>query len=351
MFEDESILSSRDAVLGLLSGHRNDRVTCFSGLISVTSPGLQNLGLRLSEVHTDSGKMAAAAASSYHLFDFESAVVPLDLCVEAEVLGAEVDFRADAPRSELPRVVKPLADSSEDLDIIVPTDLENQGRIPVVTEAIRILKKELGQEIVIGAWVPGPVTLAMQLVDVGNLMREVATGSDGLVRLLEPLTDLLIGAARIYRSAGADLVTVHEMGGSPGFVGPPAFERVVLPHLQRLISALSPPRVLSICGNTNPSMSLLSQAGADALSLDQTNDLENSRRTLGPETILLGNIDPVGTLANGDEDDVRYAVIAALESGADAIWPACDLWPDVPSANMRAMIEETRNYHKEDGGV
>ena len=41
----------------------------------------------------NTAKMARAAASTYRVSGFGSAVVPLDLCVEAEALGATVDFR------------------------------------------------------------------------------------------------------------------------------------------------------------------------------------------------------------------------------------------------------------------
>lgn len=89
--------NSRDDVLALLRGERPHRVPCFSGLISVTADGLRELGFAFSEVHHDPMKLAAAAASTPRLTGFESAVLPLDLCVEAEVLGAEVDFRVTRP--------------------------------------------------------------------------------------------------------------------------------------------------------------------------------------------------------------------------------------------------------------
>ncbi len=233
--DSQEVFSSRDEVLSLLGGRRNRRAPCFIGMINVTVPGLESVGLRLSEVHTDAAKMAAAAATSYRLFGFESAVVPLDLCVEAGVLGAEVDFREDAPRPEFPRVTEALASSPKDLELDIPSNLAQRERISTVAEAIGLLKDDVGDEIVIGAWVPGPLTLAMQLVDLGNLMRDVATVSDSISRMLDPLTDLLIEVAGIYRSAGADFITVHEMGGSPGFIGPPAFSKLVLPRLQRLL--------------------------------------------------------------------------------------------------------------------
>jgi len=332
-------LNSRADVLALLNGQRPARVPCFSGLINVTAPGLNQLDLRFSETHTDPQKMAAAAASTHRLFGFESAVAPLDLCVEAEALGAVVDFRADEPEPMFPLIATPLIHHPDEFDATPPADFLQRGRLPMAREALRLLRAEVGHEIVVGAFIPGPFTLAMQISPLNNLLIEVARAPQAIARLLGPLTDLLIDVARSYREAGADFLTVHEMGGSPGLIGPRAFEALVLPPLQKLLRALPRPRVLSVCGNTNRALPQLAAAGADALSLDQLNDLARTRAALGPDALLFGNIDPVGVLANGTPATVRAAVSAALAAGADAIWPGCDLWPSLPAENMHAMIE------------
>jgi [methyl-Co(III) methanol-specific corrinoid protein]:coenzyme M methyltransferase len=83
----------------------------------------------------------------------------------------------------------------------------------------------------------------------------------------------------------------------------------------------------------------LARAGADALSVDQLNDLARTRSVLGSETLLFGNIDPVGVLANGTPDSIRSAVSQAVAAGVNALWPGCDLWPAIPSENFRALME------------
>ncbi|MEO6626897.1 MAG: uroporphyrinogen decarboxylase family protein [Burkholderiaceae bacterium] len=329
-------------MLALLGGQRGVRVPCFSGLISLTTPGLEAAGLRLPEVHHNAAQMAAAAASTYRLCGFESAVVPFDLCVEAELLGGEVDFRPDEIKPAYPRMRNTVAENAASYMPRLPDNWPQLGRLPIITAALRLLKEQVGGEIVVGAWVPGPMTLAMQLVDINTLVPDVAGDPEAVRGLLEQLAEVLIEVARLYRDSGADFITVHEMGGSPGYVGPRSFERVVLPPLQKLLAALPAPRVLSICGRTNRAMALLAKAGADAISVDQTNDLAASRALLGAGPLLFGNLDPVATLAEADPAAVRASVAAALAAGADAIWPGCDLWPPVPVENMRAMMEAAR---------
>jgi uroporphyrinogen-III decarboxylase len=74
--------------------------------------------------------------------------------------------------------------------------------------------------------------------------------------------------------------------------------------------------------------------------VDQLNNLAASRASL-PDTLLFGNIDPVGVLATGTLDDVRQAVTSAVVAGVDAIWPGCDIYPLTPIENLRAMIVAT----------
>jgi uroporphyrinogen-III decarboxylase len=94
---------------------------------------------------------------------------------------------------------------------------------------------------------------------------------------------------------------------------------------------------LSVCGNANKSLGLLAQTGADAISIDQVTDLAAARAML-KETMLFGNLDPVRTLWQGDQAQVRESATRAREAGVDAVWPGCDLVIQTPIGNVKAMI-------------
>lgn len=331
-------MNQREEILTLFNGQRPALIPCFSGLIHVTAAGLDNIGLILHETHTDADKMARAAASMYRLTGLGSAVVPFDLCVEAEALGAEVDFRVGSANLEFPRVSKPLFASSAQVD----TGNIKDGRVPLVCEAIRLLKDDIGREVVIGAFIPGPFTLLSILIKPDMLMIDLKRSPASVHVALDKMVTLVTRSALAYHRAGVDMLTVHEMGGSPGVLGPKRFETFVLPPLQKVFASLPHPSILSVCGNTNNAMPLLAKAGADAINVDQLNDLVASRAAL-PNSLLFGNIDPVGVLANGTQFEVRQAVSAAIASGVDSVWPGCDLYPPTPIENLRAMIAAIRD--------
>jgi [methyl-Co(III) methanol-specific corrinoid protein]:coenzyme M methyltransferase len=323
----------REKILELLSGQKIDTVSAFSGLIHVTAEGLEHEGLGFHEVHHDENKMARAAASTYKLTGMPSAALPLDLCAPAEALGAELSFYNDE-EMQFPQVKKLLCMSTREVSELSPT---LGGRIPLICDAIQLTKNDIGEKAVISGIIPGPYTLMIYICKVQNLFREMKNEPQMVLEALFRLSSFLSEIGNAYLEAGADFITIHEMGGSPGFIGPKPFEGQVLPALQNLTRELRGPRVLSVCGRTNAAISLLAQSGADAISVDQLNDVTASRAVL-KNTLLFGNVDPVQTLWQGDEAQVHEAVSKAKEASVDAIWPGCDLVPQTPLQNIKAML-------------
>ncbi len=329
-------MNSRDDILALLHGQRLTRLPVFGVLPSLTAAGIKKIGARYGELHTDAAKMAVAAASTFEIYDWESAVVPFDLCVEAEALGCQVDFQNDVDAFLAPTIQLPI----KNYDFALPS-LARAGRIPLVSDAIRQLKQRVGDKVAIGAWIPGPFTLAWQLFGVDAWLSAVVERD--VAPILQRLADWLPGIAKHYREAGADFITVHDMGGSPQIIGAAKFHSVVKPALQTLFAELPSPNVLSVCGDTNAVVRDLAECGASAINVDHRNDLARTRQILGADAILLGNLDPVGVLSHGKAEDVRSAVAKIAQAGANAVVPGCDLYPDIPDENMSALIESSRN--------
>lgn len=324
----------REKILELLSGKKIDSQPSFSGLIHVTAQGLEREGLILHEVHKDAKKMARAAASTFRLTGLPSAALPLDLCAPAEALGAELNYY-EGGEFQFPQVRKTRFESTK--EISSTSEKTSGGRIPLICEAIGLVKKDIGREVVISGLIPGPYTLLLYLCNAKNLFTEMKKEPQAVTDALFQLSSFLADIGTAYKDAGADFITIHEMGGSPGFIGPVKFEQFVLPALKGLIQKLPGPTVLSVCGNTNASMNLLQQAGAGALSVDQLNDLPSSR-TLLKDQLLFGNIDPVA-IFQGDATQVAEAVSKAKEAGVDAVWPGCDMVIQTPLSNIQALLK------------
>jgi [methyl-Co(III) methanol-specific corrinoid protein]:coenzyme M methyltransferase len=347
----------RKEILSLLSGEKIETVPAFSGLIHVTVEGLEREGLKLHEVHHEAGKMARAAASTFKSTGMPSATLPLDLCAPAEALGSELNFYEDG-RLQFPQVKKVIFKSTKEIGGVEPFDFAQgksgewkvvsgtlrrgsgqawrAGRIGLICEAIRLVKEDVGKDVVISGLIPGPYTLLLYLCNLPNMVMEMKKEPQVVTDVLFHLSSFLAEIGNAYREAGADFITIHDMGGSAGFVGPSVYEKFVFPAEKDLIGKLPKPSVLSVCGRMDKVLHLLAQTGADAVSVDQMTDIKSAREALG-DVRLFGNLDPMETLYRGDEADITEAVRGAKEAGVDAVWPGCDLVPSTPIQNIKAM--------------
>ncbi len=334
-------MSQREQILGLLAGKKVESQPAFSGLIHVTAEGLEREGLVLHEVHRDARKMARTAASTFKLTGMPSATLPLDLCAPAEMLGAELNYEGEG----FPQVKRAVVESAKEIGRLETPALapgasvgdRERGRLKLICEAIGLVKNDIGKDIVISGMIPGPYTLLLYLCNPANMFMEMKKEPQVITDALSHLVSFLSKIGNAYLEAGADFITIHDMGGSPAFIGPARYERFVLPAERLLIEKLSKPRVLSVCGNVTGSLHLLAQTGADAISIDQTVGLDVARQAL-KDTLLFGNIDPVGKLWQGDSASVAEAVQRSKEAGVDVVWPGCDLVPRTPVENVRAML-------------
>jgi [methyl-Co(III) methanol-specific corrinoid protein]:coenzyme M methyltransferase len=334
--------SPRERVLRLFRKEKVDRVPVFSGMGNITIHGLKENDVRFSEVHGNPKLLAATAVSSYKLFGFECAVVPYDITVEAEVLGCTVNMYPHKEEIIYPTIKEKAINTIEDLKI--PDDLSSSGRVPVVVEAIKLLKTEVSNELAVGTYILGPFLLAGQIMELEGLLKKAYKDAEEINRILNVLTDFIIQLARVYKDAGVDYITIREMGASADVLSPRMFRSLIKPHLDKIMHEIDSPKVLHICGNTNPIVVDMADTGADAISVEAKNDVEKTRKLLGKDTLVFGNLDTYQVLCLGTPEDVEKEVLRCIQAGVSAVWPGCDIWPDIPAENMRILVNTVKRY-------
>ena len=336
-------LSSKQKVLKLLKHEEVDYIPCFSGMGNIVMDGLKKYGLQFNEVHQDAKKMALAAKATPELFGYDCAIVPFDFNIAPEAMGSKVQYY-QTEDILYPSIPEKHIKSFEDIKL--PSSPENAGRFPVVMEAIRILKKEIGNEVAVGSWVLGPFTLAGQVTDLNKLLKDTFKKPNEVVQFLSPLRDLLITEAKLYKKAGADFITVREMGTPVDLLSQRVWKSMIQPFMIKMREEIGSPIVLHICGKTNEIVHFMHECGYDALSVEHQNNVAMSRQKIGPppKNLLFGNLETYKVMVQGTPDDVARLVIAAIDGGVDAVWPGCDIWPGTPTENIKAMVDTTRIY-------
>jgi [methyl-Co(III) methanol-specific corrinoid protein]:coenzyme M methyltransferase len=157
---------------------------------------------------------------------------------------------------------------------------------------------------------------------------------------------MIIKIGLAYQAAGADYITLREMGTGTDLLSPRTWKTMIQPRVTRILEAWKSPKVLHICGATDLLIEMMAECGADALSVDIKNNLAESRKKIGNDTLLFGNFD-VFALPCKEETTVEQAVEAIkvnIDGGVDAVWPGCDLWPDIKEENMHAIVKTAKEY-------
>lgn len=339
-------MTPKERVRGLFAGREIDRIPCFSGMGNVTTEGLKKYGYKFAALHSNARMMSDAAASTYRLFGFECGVVPFDLCVEAEALGCEINVYAHLDDILYPTVKKKLIHHEDEMDISVPSDFAVRGRIPLIKDAVGLIKADIGDKAAIGTYVLGPFTLAGQIMELNDLLKLSFKKPDKVGRLLDRLADAVIIVAKEYEKAGVDYITVREMGATSDVLSPRVFKDLILPYLKKIFSELRINSVLHICGKTNDIAVSMLDSGAGAISVDQKNDVAETRKKIGGEALLFGNYDPYNVLVAGTPEKVRKTIRKCIDDGVSAVWPGCDIWPTVPQENISAMMDEVKQYRR-----
>lgn len=157
-------------------------------------------GLDFNAVLQDTVAMAEAALMNYEL-GFESTVLPFDLNVEAEILGAAIAFHEGFDGNPVyPTITsRPVTCAT---DIIIPESLETEGRIPAILKAIRTIKTQAPDQGAVGAFMPGPFTLAGQVLEPESLFVMVFKKPDQAGDILDKLAGFLKALkTRMWRRA------------------------------------------------------------------------------------------------------------------------------------------------------
>ncbi len=336
-------LTPRERVMRVFRKEPVDTMPFFSGYGMVVKPAITKLGYRFPQVHTDMNMMVQSAVLSSRMFDFDSVVVPYDMTVESEALGNEISLYENSEDILYPTIPEKRWQGLEEVDI--PDNILELGRLPMILEAIKLAKKE-APEHAIGAWQLGPFTMAGQLLELGIMLKGIFKQTALVEAALDKISDMIIKIGQAQQAAGADFITLREMGTGTDLISPRTWKTLIMPRVKRILAAWNSPKVLHICGATDMIIEMMNECGADALSVDIKNNLVESRQKIGNDKLLFGNFD-VFALPCKEETTVEEAIEGIkvnIDGGVDAVWPGCDLWPDIKAENLHAIVETAREY-------
>jgi len=247
-------------------------------------------------------------------FGVDAAVMFADIMLPLEPMGVELEIQPDVgPIIHNP--IRSLADV-ERLRLFEPAE-----EVPFVTDAIRLVRRELaGRKAVIG-FSGAPFTLACYLIE-GGPSREYARAKSFMYRepqawalLMSKLTEVVVRYLRAQVEAGGQVVQLFDSW--VGALSPADYEQYVQPHVARIFSALRDVPTIHFGAGSAALLELMASAGGDVISIDAHQSLDVAWARVGYERGVQGNLDATRVLAgwkatkDGADDVLRRAASRA----------------------------------------
>ena len=308
-------------------------------------------GYSLRDYTTDPQVLAESVVRYYEEFRPDAIWVSADTWVTAEAMGAAVRF----PGEDQPKcgTGEPLIRCAADVDRIPAPDPTSQGRCPLMLDALRRIRRAVGDEVfVVACFDQYPFSLACELLGAEQAMLCLCDDRPLLDAVMERSLEYAVAYARTLADAGADMLSG---GDSPaGLLGPRFYCEAALPLEKRLIEKLKAevrlPVSLHICGDSTAVLDSMASSGADVLELDYRVSLAKAAGRAGPDVAIWGNLDPVAVLARGTVEEVRRATCNLLQvvdrcgHRRFVLSSGCTLAVETPPENLRAMFDAARQY-------
>ena len=206
-------MTGRERVLALLGGALPERLPLMPITMMFAS---DQFGSRYREYVTDHRVMVEAQVKVAETFDFDYVSVISDPAREAADLGAAVEYFDNQP----PAIVESralLADKAALKQLRIP-DPSAGGRMYDRIEGVRLLREQVGSDLLVEGWVEGPCAEAADLRGINTLMIDFIDDEAFVRDLFEFVVEMNLKFAGAQIRAGADIIGVGDAAAS--LVGP-----------------------------------------------------------------------------------------------------------------------------------
>jgi MtaA/CmuA family methyltransferase len=338
-------MNGRERVLAHLAGKPVDSLP----FMPVTMMfACDRIGAKYGEYATDHRVMVEAQLRTAEEFDIDHVSAISDPAREAADCGATIRYYPDQP----PAVdeVKAVLAEKERLRTLRAPDPSVAPRMSDRVRAIELLKRRVGGDKFIEGWVEGPAAEASDLRGINRLMVDLIDDPGFVANLFEFCVEMGLRFAHAQIMAGADVIGVGDAAAS--LVGPRIYESVVWPYEKRLVDGIHAMggRVrLHICGNTSKILAGMGRLRVAIVDLDSLARLDDGRAAMGPDQVLLGNIDPVRVLRDGTPETVCAAMAECHRQAGPryVVGAGCEVPRETALENMDAMRRYAREHKPE----
>ncbi len=330
-------MNGHERTLALLDGRPVDRLPLMPVVMMLCA---DEIGVKYGRYVKEYRVLAEAQIRTAEAYDFDLVSCLSDPAREATDCGAHVEFYEDQPAAIVESDAL-LAKKSILASLKVPDPLGG-GRMHDAVRALALMKEQVGSERTVMGWVEGPCAEAADLRGINTLMLDFYDDPAFIRDLFDFVLEMALRFARAQVEVGVDMIGIGDAAAS--LVGPKFYEEFVWPYEKRLVDELHAmgTRVrLHICGNTARLLEGMGRLGCEIVDLDYLVPVSAARQAMGPDQVLLGNIDPVSVVRNGSPDSVTAAIAECHRQAGERyiVGAGCEIPRDTPPENVRALTQ------------
>jgi uroporphyrinogen decarboxylase len=281
----------------------------------------------------------------------DAAIIFADILLPLIPMGVGLRYEAgDGPIIERP--IRSDADWGKIPPIAVAESLG------FVADAIRIVRRELGDRLPLIGFAGAPFTLASYLIEGGSSRQYqttktlMYTAPSVWHRMMQTLAAITADYLKLQLEAGADVVQLFDSW--VGSLGPDDYRTFVLPYTQSVIAAIPPGVPVIHFGTVTATLlELMRVAGGDVIGLDWRVSLAQAWQRLGPDVGVQGNLDPVALFA--DIPEIRRRVRDILDQAGGRPGHIFNLGhgilPETPVDRVIALVDAVHEMSARPGGA
>ena len=335
-------MTSRQRVLAALNRQPVDRTPVCNPTSVATVELMDPVDAPFPQANRDPELMARLAATGYTELGFDSIMPVFTIIQESSALGCRIQWEQKDNWPTV-RMAEPIWKNLDDIEI--PADLLTHQDTRCVLEAIRILRREYGDEVAIIGKTMGPWSLAYHCFGVEAFLLMSLDDPDQTKRILDKLKVATIDFGLAQIEAGADALTLpdHATGD---LVSGEYYQRYLRDLHIEFAERITCPIILHICGHTVDRMEFIAQTGMAAFHFDSKNAPDESMDIVGDRISLVGNINNPETLFSKNAEVVAAEVIRNLDAGVQLIGPECAIPLQTSIENLKAIPQTVRDWHK-----
>jgi [methyl-Co(III) methanol-specific corrinoid protein]:coenzyme M methyltransferase len=334
---------AREIFLAAVRGESTPRPAVASVCQSATYEQMKLVGAKWPEANSDAKLMARLALGAYSILGFDAVRAPFCQTIQQEALGCKIMPGDDM---NLPSIIGHPYDVNQDQKPELPEDFLKRGRVPVLIEAVKIMKQEVGDKVAVIGGIIGPFSVAAELIGITECLMACMKNPSKLGPFLEVATRTGVQLAAALVDAGADVICIEDMMASVSMISPTMYRAIALPWQVEQISAINAPTILHICGKVDMIFRDMITTGATAISLEPKSDFAAAKQVLetaGKKMGMIGGIDCMDHLFYGDLTSANKAALHAKEEGYSILSPGCSVPPATKTENLKAMVEAARS--------